>query len=190
MRPRRRLQILLLVGAVGALGIASFRFHPTAEHRREVITVFVEDPWRIHDALRLWRLRPGSLLVMQGRPSSLEQTVHHLRSRDLWPLTGGPQMVLTAGCDTVGQIRALSEALGPMNPPGRVTIVTSDTHLSRSLAIGHILLGSQGWKVEGYPVVGHDSRPELPWRRYRDVLRSYLWRAIGWDGGLPDRACP
>lgn len=163
---------------------------PSGRGQQDVISVFVEDPWRIHEALRLWRQRPGSLLVLQGRPSSQEQLRHHLRSRDLWPPGPGRMLILTPGCDTVGQIRSLGEVLGDTPSPGRLTIVTSEAHLARSVAIGRILLGGRGWRVEGVPVVGHDNRPERPWRLQRDRIRAQIVRATGWDGGLPDQLCP
>jgi hypothetical protein len=178
----------LLLGGAAMLWSSWPALSPSAGGNEEVITVFVEDPWRIHDALRLWRQRPGSLLVMQGRPSSQAQVRHHLTSRDLWPAGQGRMMLLTPGCDTVGQLRALTEVLNDIPSPGRLTIVTSEAHLARSVAIARILMG--GWRVEGFPVVGHDNRPEHPWRLHRDQIRSKLWLATGWDGGPPDKRCP
>jgi len=182
--------VALLVGGAALLWSSWPVLSPSTGGNQEVITVFVEDPWRIHDALRLWRQRPGSLLVLQGRPSSQVQVHHHLESRDMWPPGKGRMMLLTPGCDTVGQLRALSELLDHIASPGRVTIVTSEAHLARSVAIARILLGGRGWKVEGFPVVGHDNRPEQPWRLHRDRIRAQLLRATGWDGGLPDQLCP
>jgi uncharacterized SAM-binding protein YcdF (DUF218 family) len=180
----------LLLGGAAVLWSTWPGISPSAGGSQEVITVFVEDPWRMHEALRLWRQRPGALLVMQGRPSSQEQVHHHLESRDLWPVGQGRVMVLTPGCDTVGQLRALTEVLNGIVSPGRVTVVTSEAHLARSVAIARILLGGRGWRVEGLPVVGHDNRPEHPWRLHRDRIRAQLWRATGWEGGLPDQRCP
>jgi hypothetical protein len=180
----------LVLGAAAVLWSTLPLLSPSAGGNQEVISVFVEDPWRIHDALRLWRQRPGSLLVMQGRPSSQVQVRHHLTSRDMWPPGQGRMLLLTPGCDTVAQIRALSAVLSHIPAPGRVTIVTSEAHLARSVAIARILLGGRGWRVEGFPVVGHDNRPEHPWRIHRDRIRAQLWRATGWDGGLPDQLCP
>ncbi|MFM7268171.1 MAG: hypothetical protein ACKOZT_06240, partial [Cyanobium sp.] len=56
---------------------------PPGPGRREVITVFVEDPWRSNTALRLWQERPGSILVFQGRDSSQAVNDYHLSHRGL-----------------------------------------------------------------------------------------------------------
>ncbi|MEB3255825.1 MAG: ElyC/SanA/YdcF family protein [Synechococcaceae cyanobacterium] len=150
----------------------------------DVITVFVEDPQRTVAALDLWRQRPGSLLVLQGRPGSQAVNLRQLGSRGLQ--SGDRRdgvVVLTRGCDTLGQLTTLAGYLGKLpRRPGRLTVVTSPAHLERSLAIARIVAGSSGWQVEGVPALTGDNRPEAAWRLWRDQARAQLWRISGWDG--------
>jgi uncharacterized SAM-binding protein YcdF (DUF218 family) len=147
----------------------------------EVITTFVEDPQRTIGAITLWRERPGSLLVLQGRTSSQAENRAYLITQKRWPSDERGMVALTTGCDTVGQIAALDRLLQQRRSPGRLTIVTSPAHLGRSLAIAQILIGTRGWIIEGMPVSTGDNRPEDDLRTLRDQGRAQLIRAFGWD---------
>jgi hypothetical protein len=155
----------------------------------EVISVFVEDPTRSIWALDLWKQKPGSLLVMQGRPSSQIANVTYLKSQGLWPADQKRLVTLQPGCDTVGQVDALARLLALQRHPSRVTMVTSTAHMPRTLAIARILLGPAGWKVEGLPVVTEDNRPEDPIRLWRDQLRAHVLRITGLSGSRGDDTC-
>jgi len=155
----------------------------------EVISVFVEDPTRSIWALDLWKQKPGSLLVMQGRPSSQIANVTYLKSQGLWPADEKRLVTLQPGCDTVGQVDALARLLALERRPGRVTMVTSTAHMPRTLAIARIVLGPAGWKVEGLPVVTEDNRPEDPIRLWRDQLRAHVMRITGLSGTRGDDTC-
>ena len=155
----------------------------------EVISVFVEDPTRSIWALDLWKQKPGSLLVMQGRPSSQIANVTYLKSQGLWPADQKRLVTLQPGCDTVGQVDALARLLALQHRPGRVTMVTSTAHMPRTLAIARIVLGPSGWKVEGLPVVTEDNRPEDPIRLWRDQLRAHVLRITGLSGTRGDDTC-
>jgi hypothetical protein len=155
----------------------------------EVISVFVEDPTRSIWALDLWKQKPGSLLVMQGRPSSQIANVTYLKSQGLWPADQKRLVTLQPGCDTVGQVDALARLLALQRRPGRVTMVTSTAHMPRTLAIARIVLGPAGWKVEGLPVVTEDNRPEDPIRLWRDQLRAHVLRITGLSGTRGDDTC-
>jgi len=147
----------------------------------EVITTFVEDPQRTIGAMTVWRQRPGSVLVLQGRTSSQDDNRAFLINQGKWPTDERGLVALTPGCDTVGQIAALDRWLRQRRTPGRLTIVTSPAHLGRTLAIARILIGTQGWAIEGMPVVTGDNRPETELRSLRDQGRAQLIRAFGWD---------
>lgn len=155
----------------------------------DVISVFVEDHQRSIWALDLWKNRPGALLVMQGRPSSQRANVIYLRSRGLWPENEARLLTLEPGCDTVGQVAALAGLLQQQPRPGRVTMVTSNAHLPRTLAIARTVLGPMGWRVEGLPVVTQDNRPESVQRLIRDQLRAQLLRFTGLTGSRSDQSC-
>jgi len=173
--------LLPLLGATGGTGS---RVPPP-----EVISVFVEDPTRGVWALNLWKNKPGSLLVMQGRPSSQIANVQYLRSQGHWPEDAKRLVTLEPGCDTVGQVAALARLLEQQRRPGRVTMVTSNAHLPRTLAIARTVLGPMGWQVDGLPVVTQDNRPEDPIRLWRDQLRAQMLRFTGISGSRSDELC-
>lgn len=161
----------------------------------QVISVFVEDPQRTVAALELWRTRPGSLLVLQGRPDSQAVNRRQLGRRGLLSDTTGADspggvVMLTRGCDTLGQLTTLADYLAKLpQRPGRLTVVTGPAHLDRSLAIAQIVIGSAGWEVEGLPAITGDNRPEGIWRLWRDQARAQFWRLSGWDGSGDGTAC-
>jgi uncharacterized SAM-binding protein YcdF (DUF218 family) len=155
-----------------------------------VITVFVEDPQRTVSALELWRARPGSILVLQGRPDSQAINRRQLGQRGLRSDDTGGVVMLTRGCDTLGQLTTLADYLAKLpKRPGRLTVVTGPAHLDRSLAIARIVIGSAGWEVEGLSAITGDNRPESAWRLWRDQARAQLWRLSGWDGSGDGTAC-
>jgi len=170
-----------LLGARGGIGS---RVPPP-----EVISVFVEAPTRSIWALNLWKNKPGALLVMQGRPSSQIANMQYLRSQGRWPENAKRLVTLQPGCDTVGQVAALARLLEQQRAPGRVTLVTSNAHLPRTLAIAHTVIGPMGWQVDGLPVVTEDNRPEDPIRLWRDQLRAQMLRFTGITGTRSDELC-
>ena len=155
----------------------------------EVISVFVEDPERTVMALALWKNKPGSLLVLQGRPSSQQVNVQQLMARGEWPRVEGRIVRLEPGCDTVGQVGALAQLLDSMHRRGNLTMVTSPAHLGRTLAIARIVIGPMGWTVSGQAAVTDDNRPESPWRTWRDQIRAQVFRLTGFTGSRADSSC-
>ncbi|TFJ81556.1 hypothetical protein NSK_006807 [Nannochloropsis salina CCMP1776] len=62
-----------------------------------------------------------------------------------------------------------------------VLVVTSQSHLSRAMTVGRIVLRSQGIRVCGLGV--EDGGGEEGWgRRGRDALRASWWVWTGWEG--------
>jgi hypothetical protein len=155
----------------------------------QVISVFVEDPQRTVMALALWKDRPGSLLVLQGRPSSQAVNIQQLMHQGKLPSDAGRIVRLDPGCDTVGQVDALARLLEPMHRRGNLTMVTSPAHLGRTLAIARIVIGPLGWTVTGQAAVTGDNRPESTWRTWRDQARAHLLRLTGLTGSRPDSTC-
>lgn len=155
----------------------------------QVISAFIEDPWRSQTALLLWRERPGALLVLQGNAEYQAITYNHLRNRRLWPQDTSKLLRLLPGCDTVGQVTALARRLETRPGPGRLTFVTAETHMARTLAIARIVYAGTGWQVEGADAETGDLRPESQLRLWRDQLRASLWRLTGWDGRLNGNDC-
>jgi hypothetical protein len=155
----------------------------------QVIAAFIEDPWRSQSAVLLWQNRPGALLVLQGNAEYQAITYTHLRNRQLWPQDTSKLMRLLPGCDTVGQVTALARRLETRPRPGRITFVTSETHMARTLAIARIVYAGTGWQVDGSDAETGDLRPESQLRLWRDQLRASLWRLTGWDGRLDGNDC-
>ena len=162
---------------------------PMAGGGPQVITVFVEDPWRTFSAIQLHQKRPGSILVMQGSQRFQEINHSQLVHYGQWPPEMEPPVMLTAGCDTFGQLIALALWLKQKPDMGEVTIVTSPAHLGRALAIGRIVLGSLGWSVSGVKAATGDNRPETPLRTVRDQARAQIWRATRWNPIPVNRPC-
>ena len=187
---RRPLLLLVVLLLPPALAWGAWPWlAPIRAGDRDVIAVFVEDPWRSNTALKVWQSRPGSVLIFQGRDSSQVVNDYHLSRRGLLPPASPHLVRLTPGCDTVEQITALAGWLARMPAGGRVTLVSSQAHLPRVLAIARITLASRGWRVEGTIAPTGDNRPEAPWRTLRDQLRSQLWRATGWSGRPVPAVC-
>jgi hypothetical protein len=198
---RRRPLVPLALGAAGfwlawpaikpslpqLLGLGSFEATTAPP---QVITVFVEDPQRTIHAMDLWRRKPGSLLVLQGRPSSQRDNRGYLERQGKWPRDEQGLVRLEPGCDTVGQVAALAQMLAGMNRSGHLTMVTSPAHLQRTLAVGRTVLGPLGWTVAGESAYTGDNRPEHPLRYWRDQLRAHVLRLTGISGSAPDSQCP
>ncbi len=155
----------------------------------DVISVFIEDPWRSQSAVLLWRDRPGSYLVLQGNAEYQAITHNHLKDRQLLPRDTSRIVRLLAGCDTVGQVTHLARLLEKWPKQGRLTIVTAPTHIDRTLAIARIVYAGTGWQVDGSDAETGDLRPESQLRLWRDQLRASLWRLTGWDGRLDGNDC-
>lgn len=100
-----------------------------------------------------------------------------------------PPVILTAGCDTFGQLITLALWLENQSPHGNVTIVTSPAHLGRAVAIGRIVLGSLGWSVTGIAAATGDNRHETPLRTLRDQVRAHIWRLTRWNPLPVNRPC-
>lgn len=155
----------------------------------QVITVFVEDPWRTFSAIQLHQKRPGSILVMQGSSRFQEINRSQLVRYGQWPSQMKSPVILTGGCDTFGQLTTLALWLDKLSDHGHVTIVTSPAHLGRALAIGRIVLGSLGWSVTGVAATTGDNRPESPLRTLRDQFRAQIWRHTRWNPIPVNRPC-
>ncbi len=137
----------------------------------------------------MWRRNPDAFLVFQGNAEYQEITRKRLQEQGLWYGDASKLLRLLPGCDTVGQVTALAKLLSRWPTPGRLTIVTAETHLARTLAIARIVYAGTGWQVDGSKAVTGDLRPESELRLRRDQLRASLWRLSGWDGRLDRNDC-
>ncbi len=155
----------------------------------QVISAFIEDPWRSQSAVLLWRERPGALLVLQGNAEYQAITYNHLKDRQLWPRDSSRVVRLLPACDTVGLVTHLARLVENWPKPGRITIVTAPTHMDRTMAIARIVYAGTGWQVDGSDAETGDLRPESQLRLWRDQLRASLWRLTGWDGRLDGNDC-
>lgn len=63
-----------------------------------------------------------------------------------------------------------------------VYVITSDYHMTRSLAIAALVFGSRGIIVTPITVTSYDNRYESPLRTVRDCMRSLVWIVTGRTG--------
>jgi uncharacterized SAM-binding protein YcdF (DUF218 family) len=201
--PRLRILLLSLAGIAGLAWFFAPLRRPKAPEalkapeggraltasQPHVISALVDDPWRSQSAVLLWQRSPGAVLVLQGNAEYQSITYRHLQDRGLWPQDTSRLVRLLPGCDTVGQVTTLARMLGSWSRPGRLTIVTAETHMARTLAIARIVYAGSGWKVDGADAETGDLRPESQLRLRRDQLRASLWLLTGWDGRLDGNDC-
>jgi uncharacterized SAM-binding protein YcdF (DUF218 family) len=67
----------------------------------------------------------------------------------------------------------------------RVLVVTSQYHVPRAAACAAVVFGSHGIIFEMVPsdeFLPARARAEGRCRRWRDVLRCFVWVVTGWDG--------
>ena len=148
---------------------------------RGAVVVLAEDPRRTKVALDLWLQHPEKEFWILGWPT------HQKRFQDQWQERGfnpaHPQLrTLLEGEDTVGQFTALSHYLS--SDVGQLIVVTDQAHRDRSQVIASWVMGARGVEVQSpHPgLLPKTTSKESVWRRYRDLLRVQLWRAVGWDG--------
>ena len=83
---------------------------------------------------------------------------------------------VTLAADMAGVLRGIPGA------PGQLVVVTSPDTLDRLQAVMQVMLGGDGWRLEGVPSEGPENPPESILRRWRDELRAQFWRATGISG--------
>lgn len=151
------------------------------ENRPLVVGVDGMTPKRVRAALSAWRSLPGALLVVMDLGS--EQSYAALRSAELTPEESRRvKLVRTCG-DTVTLSADLASYLRRIKgAPGQLLVVTSPDTLERFQAVMQVMLGGDGWRLEGLPSDVAENPPESILRRWRDQLRGQFWRATGLSG--------
>lgn len=166
---------------------------PLARNTRnmpDVVAVLIEDHRRTSSALEIWKMRPrATLMLMAAGDSSDEHSLSLVRNAALTPEQRLRVKVINSCGDTVTYLADLSQWLASLPHPGYLTLVTSPTHITRTKAIGKVMLGASGWYVEGVGSLSSEYKPESPLRLWRDQLRAQVWRATGWTG-KDDLICP
>lgn len=184
--PFRRHPLLAGFGAVTALWWFWPWIRTPAPHGAgvpDVVAVEITDHRRTRTALEIWRNRPGSQLALMAPPGAASEfSLHIVRGTQLSD-DQRRRLILIPTCgDTITELADLSEWLGSLRTSGQLLLVTSPAHLSRMTAIGQVMLGGRGWRVEGAGSLSSEHKPESPLRLIRDQLRAQLWRATGWTG--------
>jgi hypothetical protein len=151
------------------------------DNRPLVVGVDGMTPKRVRAALSAWRSLPGALLVVMDLGS--EQSYAALRSAELTPEESRRvKLVRTCG-DTVTLSADLASYLRRIKgAPGQLLVVTSPDTLERFQAVMQVMLGGDGWRLEGLPSDVAENPPESILRRWRDQLRGQFWRATGLSG--------
>ena len=145
-----------------------------------IVAVEATDFRRTITAMSIWRFESKGLLVlMVPSAQSLGVIQNEALSR-----SQRERIVNIGTCgDTITEIADLSRWLKTLRDgPGDLTLVTSPAHIERMTAIGRIMLGGAGWKVEGVGSQSSNNEPESIFRRWRDELRAQFWRATGLSG--------
>ena len=151
------------------------------DNRPFVVGVDGMTPKRVRAALSAWRAMPGALLVVMDLGS--EQSYAALRKAELTPEESTRvKLVRTCG-DTVTLSADMASYLRKIKgAPGQLMVVTSPDTLERLQAVMQVMLGGDGWRMEGLASQVAENPKEYIWRRWRDELRGQLWRATGFSG--------
>lgn len=136
---------------------------------------------RVRAALSAWRAMPGARLVVMDVMDI--QGYNELRNAALTP-EDMKRVTLVRTCgDTITLSADMAKFLKSIpGAPGQAIFVTSPDTLERLMAIMQIMLGAEGWRMEGLPSEIAENKPESPFRRWRDQLRAQFWRATGISG--------
>mgnify|MGYP003342248961 CR=1 FL=1 len=151
------------------------------DNRPFVVGVDGMTPRRVSAAISAWRAMPGALLVVMDLGSVQSYAVLNragLTAEEMTRLklisTCGDTVTLSA--DMANHLRRIKGA------PGQLVVVTSPDTLDRLKAVMQVMLGGDGWRIEGVPSEGAENPPESILRRWRDELRAQFWRATGVSG--------
>lgn len=138
------------------------------------ILVLGGEPERDTYAVQLAQEVPGVDVYVSSPGGDAEQRLEPLQRE-------GRLRLSWEAVDTVTNFSTLYRPLRNAGV-GRVLLVTSPYHMPRALMVGGIMLGSGGIAVEAWPVPGGISAPpEAGWRIFRDKLRAWAWRLLGFD---------
>ena len=151
------------------------------DNRPFVVGVDGMTPRRVSAGISAWRAMPGAQLVVMDLGSvqsyaalNRAQVTAEEMTRIKLISTCGDTVTLAA--DMANHLRRIKGA------PGQLLVVTSPDTLDRLKAVMQVMLGGDGWRLEGVPSEGPENPPESILRRWRDELRAQFWRATGVSG--------
>lgn len=169
------LGILVLFGSIIPLRLAIAKHQaPTPQ----AILVLEGSTSRIRFAAQFSAFHPKLPIWVSGNPDGLRL------NKTIFQQAGVPaQQVYYDFCatDTVTNFTCNVNTLTARNIQ-HVYVITSDYHLSRSLAIATIVFGSHGITVTAVSVPSSGRSPESSLRTVRDCLRSLVWLLTGRTG--------
>lgn len=123
----------------------------------------------VHDDLPIW---------VSGNPRGLQLNQSIFRRDDV---SSNRVHYDFCGVDTVTNFTCNADDFRTLDIR-HVYVVTSDYHMTRSLAIATLVFGSRGIAVTGVPVASDGDRAESPLRTVRDCIRSVVWIVTGYTG--------
>jgi uncharacterized SAM-binding protein YcdF (DUF218 family) len=136
---------------------------------------------RIKTALSAWRAMPGARLLVMDLGAI--QSTAELRNAAFTPEEIKRVTVIRTCGDTLTMAADWVKYMQQMpGGPGQLLVVTSPDHMERLTAILQVMLGGDGWRLEGMPSEVSENPPESILRRWRDQLRGQIWRATGFTG--------
>jgi len=166
----------LLFWLIAAGPLRPYRHALINRNPPQLILVLGGDVDREHIGVRLARDLSLPLIVSGG--SNQEYAQWLLREAGI-PLS---QVQLDYRAkDTLGNFTSLVDELH-LQGIQHVLLVTSEDHLPRSMAVGHVVAGSRGIRLTGIPVSCAENCQEEGWeKRIGDWLRAWAWVATGRD---------
>ena len=175
-RPGPIVVVGLLFWLIAAGPLRPYRQALTNGKPPQLILVLGGDVDREHLGIRLARDLNLPLVVSGG--SNLEYAQWLVREVGI-PLS---QVQLDYRAkDTLGNFTSLVDELR-LKGIQHVLLVTSEDHLPRSMAVGHVVAGSRGIRLTGISVsCANQCREEGLRKRISDWLRAWAWVATGRD---------
>ena len=174
---------VVLAGASLGGPLRPFMEAALTNHQPQRILVLGGDADRERIGLRLARRMNLPLVVSGG--SNPEYATWLVDEEALDP---GQVTLDYRARDTLGNFTSLVDELASRKVD-HVLLVTSEDHLSRSMAVGQVVAGSRGIHLTGVPVSCTPSCEEEAWiKQAGDWVRAVAWVVTGRD--LRDAAFP
>lgn len=171
--------LAVVIGVSGLTGVISVRL-AIAQHQAptpQALLVLEGNVERVKFAAQFSQSHPTLPIWVSGNPEGFN------RNQSIFKQAGIPLKRIHydfCAVDTVTNFTCNADTFSAQQIR-HIYVVTSTYHMSRSLAIASIVLGSRGILSTPLPVPS-EAAPEGAWRTLRDYIRCVIWLATGWTG--------